>query len=114
MSAARHPVDDLAGDALLAAASRASGCENPAEFKPLELFCEFADVMERWGPVYLVHVRMPKRVNGLTSWMAGEGSDPLEACLRAYLKRHEALSGDVAAWRSALHLMTESSNVEGS
>ena len=114
MSAARHPVDDLTGDALLEAASRASGCDNPADFKPLVLFCELADVMERWGPIYVVHVRMPKRVAGLTSWMCGEGSDPLEACLRAYLKRHEALSGDVAAWRSALHLMTESSNVEGS
>ena len=114
MSTPRHPVDDLVGDALLAAASRASGCDNPADFKPLVLFCEVAEVMERWGPIYVVHVRMPKRVTGLTSWMAGEGSDPLEACLRAYLKRHEALSGDVAAWRSALHLMTESSNVEGS
>ena len=114
MSAPRHPVDELESDQLLAAASRASGCSNTANFKPWALFCEVAQVMERWGPVYRVHVEMPQRVAGRTNWMPGEGSSPLDACLRAYLKRHEALSGDVAAWRSALHLMTNSSNVEGS
>lgn len=86
MNAARHPVDDLTGDALLEAASRASGCDNPADFKPLVLFCEVAEVMERWGPIYVVHVRMPQKIGGITNWIPGRGSCPIDACMRAYLK----------------------------
>lgn len=114
MSAARHPVDDLRGWRLRLAAAHAYGCTDYFTFDPWTLFIEAADVMERWGPIYEVHVRMPKKVLGLTSWMSGRGTDPLDACLRAVIKRREAVSGDAWACRSALHLMTDSSNVGGS
>jgi len=29
---------------------------------------------------------MPQKVGGVTNWMPGRGVDPLEACLRAFLK----------------------------
>ena len=80
-----HP-DDLSGEQLRQAAALADGAVDVASFDPWQLFLRVADVMERWGPVYVVHVRMPGRVAGLTSWMHGRGSCPLEACMRAFIK----------------------------
>lgn len=80
-----HP-DDLSGEQLRHAAALADGVVDVAAFDPWALFLRVADVMERWGPVYVVHVRMPTQVGGLTNWMGGTGQDPLEACLRAFIK----------------------------
>lgn len=80
-----HP-DDLTGEQLRHAAAIADGVVDVDSFDPWQLFLRVADVMERWGPVYVVHVRMPVKIGGLTNWIAGRGSDPLEACLRAFLK----------------------------
>ena len=79
-------VDDLSGEQLAHAAALADGVVDVAAFDPWALFLRVADVMERWGPVYVVHVRMPQKVAGCTNWMPGRGVDPLEACLRAFLK----------------------------
>ena len=57
-----------------------------ASFDPWQLFLRVADVMERWGPIYVVHVRMPEKINGLTVWVGGRSTCPIEACMRAYLK----------------------------
>ena len=78
--------DDLRGWRLRLAAARAEGCADYFSFDPLALFVREAAVMERWGPVYVVHVRMPEKISGLTNWMSGEGACPLEACMRAFIK----------------------------
>lgn len=78
--------DTLSGEQLRHAAAIADGAVDVASFDPRQLFLRVADVMERWGPVYVVHVRMPQKIGGVTNWMPGRGGDPLEACLRAYLK----------------------------
>ena len=80
-----HP-DDLRGWRLRLAAAHAYGCTDYFSFDPWQLFLMVADVMERWGPVYVVHVRMPQKVGGVTNWMPGRGSCPIEACMRAFLK----------------------------
>ena len=80
-----HP-DTLSGEQLRQAAALADGAVDVASFDPWQLFLRVADVMERWGPVYVVHVRMPQKVGGVTNWMPGRGSCPIEACMRAYLK----------------------------
>lgn len=80
-----HP-DDLTGEQLRQAAAIADGAVDVDAFDPWALFLRVADVMERWGPVYVVHVRMSEQIGGLTNWVAGRGGDPLEACLRAFLK----------------------------
>ena len=78
--------DDLSGEQLRQAAAIADGAVDVASFDPWQLFLRVADVMERWGPVYVVHVRMPRRIAGLTAWMPGEGACPLDACMRAFIK----------------------------
>lgn len=78
--------DTLSGEQLRYAAAIADGAVDVASFDPWQLFLRVADVMERWGPVYVVHVRMPEKINGQTNWMGGRGGCPLEACMRAYLK----------------------------
>ena len=78
--------DTLTGEQLRHAAALADGAVDAASFDPWALFMREADVMERWGAVYVVHVRMPQRVAGCTNWMPGRGVDPLEACLRAFIK----------------------------
>ena len=78
--------DDLSGEQLRHAAALADGAVDVASFDPWQLFLRVADVMERWGPVYVVHVRMPEKISGLTNWMAGEGACPLDACMRAFIK----------------------------
>ena len=78
--------DDLSGEQLRQAAALADGAVDVASFDPWQLFLRVADVMERWGPVYVVHVRMPEKISGLTNWMSGEGACPLDACMRAFLK----------------------------
>lgn len=80
-----HP-DELSGEQLRQAAALADGAVDVDAFDPLALFLRVADVMERWGPVYVVHVRMPEKIAGLTNWVAGRGPDPLDACMRAFLK----------------------------
>ena len=80
-----HP-DNLSGEQLRQAAALADGAVDVDSFDPWQLFLGVADVMERWGPVYVVHVRMPGKVAGVTNWVAGKGPDPLDACMRAYLK----------------------------
>ena len=70
-----HP-DDLNGEQLRHAAALADGAVDVASFDPLALFLRVADVMERWGPVYVVHVRMPQKVGGVTNWMPGAGHAP--------------------------------------
>lgn len=89
MSAPRHPVDGLRGWRLRLAAANASGCTDYFSFDPLELFLREARVMERWGPTYVVHVKITEKVAGLTNWMPGEGSCPLEACMRAFIKSRQ-------------------------
>lgn len=86
MSTPRHPVDDLRGWRLRLAAAHAYGCTDYFSFDPWVLFIEHADVMERWGALWVVYVRMPEKIAGLTNWMGGNGGGPLEACLRAFLK----------------------------
>ena len=78
--------DTLTGEQLRHAAALADGAVDVDALDPWQLFLRVADVMERWGPVYVVHVRMPQKVGGVTNWMPGRGVDPLEACLRAFLK----------------------------
>ena len=78
--------DDLSGEQLRQAAALADGAVDVASFDPWQLFLRVADVMERWGPVYVVHVRMPEKISGLTNWMSGEGACPLDACMRAFIK----------------------------
>ena len=80
-----HP-DDLSGEQLRQAAALADGAVDVDAFDPWALFLRVADVMERWGPVYVVHVRMPEKINGLTVWVGGRSTCPIEACMRAYLK----------------------------
>lgn len=79
-------VDDLSGEQLRQAAALADGAVDVDSFDPWALFLRVADVMERWGPVYVVHVRIPGKVGGVTHWMPGRGSCPLEACMRAFVK----------------------------
>ena len=86
MSAARHPVDDLRGWRLRLAAAHAYGCTDYFSFDPWVLFIEHADVMERWGALWVVYVRMPEKIAGLTNWMPGRGACPLDACMRAFIK----------------------------
>ena len=78
--------DTLSGEQLRQAAAIADGAVDVDAFDPWQLFLMVADVMERWGPVYVVHVRMAQKVGGVTNWMRGRGSCPIEACMRAYLK----------------------------
>ena len=78
--------DDLTGEQLRLAAAIADGAVDVASFDPWQLFLRVADVMERWGPVYVVHVRMPQKVAGCTNWMQGRGACPLDACMRAFIK----------------------------
>ena len=78
--------DTLSGEQLRHAAALADGAVDVDAFDPWQLFLRVADVMERLGPVYVVHVRMPGKVGGITNWVAGKGPDPLDACMRAYLK----------------------------
>jgi len=80
-----HP-DDLTGEQLRHAAAIADGAVDVDSFDPWHPFLRVADVMERCGPVYVVHVRMPQKVGGVTNWIPGRGVDPLEACLLAFLK----------------------------
>lgn len=80
-----HP-DTLSGEQLRQAAALADGAVDVASFDPWQLFLRVADVMERWGPIYVVHVRMPEKINGLTVWVGGRSTCPIEACMRAYLK----------------------------
>lgn len=79
-------VDDLSGEQLRQAAALADGAVDVDAFDPLALFLREACVMERWGPVYVIHVRMPDKVSGLTNWMSGHGACPFEACMRAFIK----------------------------
>lgn len=79
-------VDQLHGDALVNVAALAEGVD-PAYFDKYALFLREADVMERWGKKYLVHVRMPNKIAGMTNWMPGEGECPLDACMRAFIKK---------------------------
>lgn len=58
----------------------------PHEVCPLLVFLAQADVMERWGAVWVVHVRLPFKVAGVSAWVTGKGPDPLVACLSGYLK----------------------------
>lgn len=74
--------DDLTKEQLHQAVALIEG----AGADPWELFLRVACVMERWGRVYVVSVKMPEKVAGLTVWMTGQGDCPLEACMRAYLK----------------------------
>ena len=78
--------DDLTGEQLRQAAALADGAVDVDAFDPWQLFLRVADVMERWGPVYVVHVRMPHKIGGMTVWMAGRGACPLDACMRAFIK----------------------------
>ena len=80
-----HP-DTLSGEQLRQAAALADGAVDVASFDPWQHFLRVADVMERWGPIYVVHVRMPEKINGLTVWVGGRSTCPIEACMRAYLK----------------------------
>ena len=80
-----HP-DDLSGEQLRQAAAAADGAVDVDAFDPWQLFLRVADVMERWGALWVVYVRMPEKIAGLTNWMGGTGGDPLEACLRAFVK----------------------------
>ena len=78
--------DTLSGEQLRHAAALADRAVDVASFDPWQLFLRVADVMERWGPVYVVHVRMPEKISGLTNWMHGRGACPLDACMRAFIK----------------------------
>ena len=78
--------DTLSGEQLRQAAAIADGAVDVDAFDPWQLFLRVADVMERWGPVYVVHVRMPEKISGLTNWVSGRGPDPLDACMRAFIK----------------------------
>ena len=42
--------------------------------------------MEKWGTRYVVSVKMPYKIAGLTVWMTADGLCPFEACMRAFLK----------------------------
>lgn len=79
-------IDKLRGEQLAHLAALVDGVVDVASFDPWALFMREADVMERWGAVYVVHVRMPEKIAGLTNWMSGEGACPLEACMRAFIK----------------------------
>lgn len=57
----------------------------PQDLDPWALFMRRAEVMERWGSIYVVHVRNQKKVNGLTAWSKGQASCPLRACMHAVL-----------------------------
>ena len=78
--------DDLTGEQLRHAAALADGAVDVASFNPLHLFLREARVMEKWGARYVVSVKMPNKVSGLTAWMTADGLCPFEACMRAYLK----------------------------
>ena len=78
--------DDLTGEQLRQAAALADGAVDVDAFDPWALFLRVADVMERWGPVYVVHVRLPRRIAGLTAWVNARGACPFEACMRAFIK----------------------------
>lgn len=80
-----HP-DDLSGEQLRQAAALADGAVDVASFDPWALFLRVACVMEKWGTRYVVSVKMPYKIGGLTVWMTADGLCPLEACMRAYLK----------------------------
>ena len=70
-----HP-DDLNGEQLRHAAALADGAVDVDAFDPWQLFLRVADVMERWGPVYVVHVRMPQKVAALPTGCRGAGHAP--------------------------------------
>ena len=75
-------VDDMSSEMLHLIVAQLEG----RDIDPWHLFLREADVMERWGPVYLVHVRLPYKIAGLSAWKSGIDPDPLAACARAYLK----------------------------
>lgn len=80
-------IDRLADRDLLIAAMKADGrCIHVNEFNALELFCREAQTMERWVDEYTVHVLLPMPVDGLRGYVAGRGSDPITAFLRAFIK----------------------------
>ena len=78
--------DDLTGEPLRQAAALADGAVDVGAFDPLELFLREACVMEKWGAIYVVHVRLPRRIAGLTAWVKAQGACPLDACMRAFIK----------------------------
>ena len=80
-----HP-DDLTGEQLRHAAALADGSVDVASFDPVALFAREAHVMEKWGTRYVVSVKMPYKIAGLTVWMTADGLCPFEACMRAFLK----------------------------
>lgn len=87
-----HPVDSMIGHELLCAAAAVDGV-SPEQYSAMDLFMRVADVMERWGKVYVVHVRLPHRVDGFSAWVGAVGPDPLTACLRAHVKSKTRASG---------------------
>lgn len=78
--------DTLSGEQLRHAAAIADGAVDVASFDPRHLFLREARVMEKWGTRYVVSVKMPHKIAGLTVWMTADGLCPFEACMRAYLK----------------------------
>lgn len=87
-----HPVDSMVGQELLHEAALVDGVD-PARYDALGLFMRVADVMERWGKIYVVHVRLPYKVDGLSAWVGAVGPDPLTACMRAHVKSKTRASG---------------------
>ena len=87
-----HWVDKLTRAELTASAALASG-KTLSSFEPLKLFMDEARIMVIEDDVtYVVSVLMPKRILGLKNWMDGRGACPLEACMKAVVKRQAALA----------------------
>ena len=87
-----HWVDKLTWAELTASAALASG-ETLSSFEPWKLFMDEARIMVIEDEVtYKVSVLMPKRILGLKNWMDGRGTCPLEACMKAVVKRQAALA----------------------
>lgn len=68
------------------AAAVADGVGDLGSFDPARLFTREAAVMERWGPIYVVHVLGPADADGIRNFVQGQGADPMEACMRAFVR----------------------------
>ena len=86
-----HWVDKLTLAELTASAALASG-ETLSSFEPLKLFMDEACVMEKWGKAYRVSVKIPGGLYGIPAFSTASAFDPLEACMKAVVKRHAALT----------------------
>lgn len=86
------PDDKLTSEQLAYACAAVEGVDRGA-FSPISLFMREADIMQRFGPLYVVHVRVPGNARP-HAWAEGRGTCPLDACMRAYLKSRRAIASN--------------------